>query len=42
MRSARALRWARITRAGFFNNIDVCVRYLAAWLDGLGCVPIHT
>jgi malate synthase len=30
-----------ITRAGFFNNIDVCVRYLAAWLDGLGCVPIH-
>ncbi|MEO8670364.1 MAG: malate synthase A [Tahibacter sp.] len=30
-----------ISRAGFFNNIDVCVRYLAAWLDGLGCVPIH-
>ena len=30
-----------ITRAGFSNNIDVCVRYLAAWLDGLGCVPIH-
>jgi malate synthase len=30
-----------ITRAGFENNIDVCVRYLAAWLDGLGCVPIH-
>jgi malate synthase len=30
-----------ITRAGFINNIDVCVRYLAAWLDGLGCVPIH-
>ena len=30
-----------ITRAGFLNNIDVCVRYLAAWLDGLGCVPIH-
>jgi len=30
-----------ITRAGFTNNIDVCVRYLAAWLDGLGCVPIH-
>ncbi|TDR41301.1 malate synthase [Tahibacter aquaticus] len=30
-----------ITRSGFLNNIDVCVRYLAAWLDGLGCVPIH-
>ena len=30
-----------ISRAGFENNIDVCVRYLAAWLDGLGCVPIH-
>ena len=30
-----------ITRAGFTGNIDVCVRYLAAWLDGLGCVPIH-
>ncbi len=30
-----------ITRAGFLNNIDVCVRYLAAWLDGLGCVPIQ-
>ncbi len=30
-----------ITRAGWLNNIDVCVRYLAAWLDGLGCVPIH-
>lgn len=30
-----------ITREGFQANIDVCVRYLAAWLDGLGCVPIH-
>jgi malate synthase len=30
-----------ISRAGLLNNIDVCVRYLAAWLDGLGCVPIH-
>ncbi|AVP95740.1 malate synthase A [Ahniella affigens] len=30
-----------ITRTGFLNNIDVCVRYIAAWLDGLGCVPIH-
>jgi len=30
-----------ISRSGFLNNIDVCVRYVAAWLDGLGCVPIH-
>lgn len=30
-----------ISAAGFENNIDICVRYLAAWLDGLGCVPIH-
>jgi malate synthase len=30
-----------ISRAGFLANIDICVRYLAAWLDGLGCVPIH-
>ncbi|GAB2500445.1 malate synthase A [Arenimonas alkanexedens] len=30
-----------ITRQGFDNNVEVCVRYLAAWLDGQGCVPIH-
>jgi malate synthase len=30
-----------ITRAGFDGNVEVCVRYLAAWLDGNGCVPIH-
>ncbi|NUS39627.1 MAG: malate synthase A [Lysobacter sp.] len=30
-----------ITRAGFENNVEVCARYLAAWLDGNGCVPIH-
>ena len=36
-----AARRARITRAGFDNNVEVCVRYLAAWLDGNGCVPIH-
>jgi malate synthase len=30
-----------ISRAGFDNNVEVCVRYLAAWLDGMGCVPIH-
>jgi malate synthase len=30
-----------ITHTGFEANIEVCLRYLAAWLDGLGCVPIH-
>ena len=30
-----------VTRAGFDNSVEVCVRYLAAWLDGQGCVPIH-
>ena len=30
-----------ITRQGFDNNVEVCLRYTAAWLDGLGCVPIH-
>ncbi len=30
-----------ISAGGFENNVDICVRYLAAWLDGLGCVPIH-
>ncbi len=32
---------ATVTRAGFEGNVEVCVRYLAAWLDGNGCVPIH-
>jgi malate synthase len=31
----------RVTRAGLRTNIDVGVRYLAAWLGGNGCVPIH-
>ncbi|MDR1076302.1 MAG: malate synthase A [Xanthomonadaceae bacterium] len=30
-----------ITREGFEGNVEVCVCYLAAWLDGNGCVPIH-
>ena len=30
-----------VTRAGFEGNVEVCVRYLAAWLAGNGCVPIH-
>jgi malate synthase len=31
----------RVTRAGLRGNIDVGIRYLAAWLGGNGCVPIH-
>ncbi len=31
----------KVTRAGLCNNIDVGIRYLAAWLGGNGCVPIH-
>ncbi|MDE2245346.1 MAG: malate synthase A [Xanthomonadaceae bacterium] len=31
---------ASITRAGFEANIEVALRYVAAWLDGNGCVPI--
>jgi malate synthase len=30
-----------ISRGGFEDNVEVCVRYLAAWLDGNGCVPIR-
>lgn len=30
-----------ITHAGFAANIEICLRYLAAWIDGQGCVPIH-
>jgi malate synthase len=30
-----------ITLAGIRNNLDVGIRYLAAWLGGNGCVPIH-
>lgn len=30
-----------ISRDGYRSNIEVSLRYLAAWLDGLGCVPIH-
>jgi malate synthase len=31
----------RITEAGVRTNIDVGIQYLAAWLDGNGCVPIY-
>ncbi len=30
-----------ITGAGLAQNVDVGIRYLAAWLGGNGCVPIH-
>ncbi len=30
-----------ITQAGFDNNVEVALRYIAAWLAGQGCVPIH-
>jgi len=30
-----------ITREGLRWNVDVGLRYLAAWLRGNGCVPIH-
>ncbi len=30
-----------ISRQGFTNTVEVCVRYLAAWLSGVGCVAIH-
>ncbi|MGB5131061.1 MAG: malate synthase A [Steroidobacteraceae bacterium] len=30
-----------ITETGIRNNLDVGIRYLAAWLGGNGCVPIH-
>lgn len=30
-----------ISPEGFNNTVEVCVRYLAAWLSGVGCVAIH-
>lgn len=30
-----------ITDGGLINNIDVCLRYMASWLTGLGCVPLY-
>jgi len=30
-----------ITAAGLRTNIEVALRYLTAWLEGSGCVPIH-
>ncbi|MGH7152121.1 MAG: malate synthase, partial [Planctomycetota bacterium] len=31
----------RITEAGLRQNLDVGVRYLEAWLRGIGCVPLY-
>ncbi len=31
----------RITEQGARHNLRVGVQYLAAWLDGLGCVPLY-
>ena len=30
-----------ITEAGVRGNLNVAIRYMAAWLGGQGCVPIH-
>jgi len=30
-----------VTFEGLRTNLDVAVRYLAAWLSGLGCVPLN-
>jgi len=30
-----------ITESGLRNNVDVSIQYMAAWLGGNGCVPIH-
>lgn len=30
-----------ITKDGFRSNVNVAVQYMAAWLGGNGCVPLH-
>jgi malate synthase len=30
-----------VTETGLRNNVEVAIEYLAAWLSGNGCVPIH-
>ena len=42
--SARELLAApagEITADGLYTNLSVALQYLAAWLDGMGCVPIN-
>jgi malate synthase len=29
------------TQATLRNNIAVCIRYMAAWIGGTGCVPLY-
>lgn len=29
------------TEATLCNNIAVCIRYMAAWIGGNGCVPLY-
>jgi malate synthase len=36
-----AIPQGTITEAGLRNNVDVSIQYMAAWLGGNGCVPIH-
>ena len=36
-----AIPQGTITEAGLRNNVSVSIQYMAAWLNGLGCVPIH-
>lgn len=30
-----------ITLEGLTQNVDVCIKYLSAWLSGNGCVPLY-
>jgi malate synthase len=36
-----AIPQGSISEAGLRNNISVSIQYVAAWLGGLGCVPIN-
>jgi malate synthase len=36
-----AIPQGTITEAGLRSNVSVSVQYMAAWLNGLGCVPIN-
>ena len=40
-REMLAVHEGSITEKGLRHNIDVGLQYLAAWLGGLGCVPIY-
>ena len=40
-RDLLAIPEGRITEAGLRANVDVSIQYMAAWLGGNGCVPIH-